>query len=494
VKETHNENKEIDDSSFNKSLFHLKTLCDVSHGLLEQSNIDSTLRNFLLMTMGSFGVIEGFAFLNEENALIPEKVIAVGLDENISAQIKKGCNKLLATYDYTPSMKQLSHGKLSRFFPPNINYVSIFNIAYACNGILGLGPKIVDESYSDADLELLETLIINLTTTLKNVRSTEALKSAFKEVSSINEAKTKVINHLSHELKTPISLLVTAMSLLRKHLSGLSQDKWKKAYARADRSLQRLSKIQRSVEDIMQDRIVDHHRTVTSLMNECADVLESLVEEQMGDCGPIESIKRRIDELYQPEGLVSEPIELGTTVREILAEVQIHASHRNIEFNLVNKSSQRIDIPKRILHKIVNGLIKNAVENTPDEGWIEIGINDKSGRSNLSICDYGTGIAEKDREHIFSGFYSTQETDAYSTKKPYQFNAGGKGTDLMRIKIFSERYGFKIDMNSTRCKHIPTSKDICPGKISECDACQQPEDCHVSGSTRFNIKFPATNE
>ena len=94
MKEAINENKQMDDSSFNKSLFHLKTLCDVSHVLLEQVNIDSTLRNCLLMTMGSFGVVEGFAFLYEENALIPEKVITVGIDDVAATKIEKGCHKL----------------------------------------------------------------------------------------------------------------------------------------------------------------------------------------------------------------------------------------------------------------------------------------------------------------------------------------------------------------------------------------------------------------
>ena len=389
-----------------------------------------------------------------------------------------------------PTIEHIKNQKQLELFSEDITYISIFNIAYSCHGILGLGPKIVGDSYSDDDLELLETLIINLATTLKNVRSTEALKSAFEEVSSINQAKTKVINHLSHELKTPISLLVSAMSLLQRHLSGLPQDKWKKTYARADRSLQRLSKIQRSVEDIMQDRVPDHHRMATSLMNECADVLECLAEEQIGDSGAIDRIKSRIDELYQPEGLVVEPIDLGNAVREILAEIQGQASHRTIEYKLVNESSQTIGIPERILHKIVTGLIKNAIENTPDGGNIEIDINDLKEHVNFCIRDYGTGIADKDREHIFSGFYPTQATDAYSTKNPYEFNAGGKGTDLMRIKIFSERYNFKIDMDSSRCKFIPNSEDICPGKITECQACKKPEDCHVSGMTSFNIMFP----
>ena len=80
---------------------------------------------------------------------------------------------------------------------------------------------------------------------------------------------------------------------------------------------------------------------------------------------------------------------------------------------------------------------------------------------------------------------------AYSSKRPFDFNAGGKGADLLRIKIFSERYGFKVDMDSTRCAFIPNESDICPGDISKCGFCNDEEDCFNSGGTIFTLYFPS---
>ena len=80
----------------------------------------------------------------------------------------------------------------------------------------------------------------------------------------------------------------------------------------------------------------------------------------------------------------------------------------------------------------------------------------------------------------------------YSSKRPFDFNAGGKGADLLRMKIFSERYGFKIEMTSSRCLYIPLDKDICPGKISACDHCREREDCLESGGTTFRVFFRET--
>jgi hypothetical protein len=83
---------------------------------------------------------------------------------------------------------------------------------------------------------------------------------------------------------------------------------------------------------------------------------------------------------------------------------------------------------------------------------------------------------------------------SYSSRRPFDFNAGGKGADLLRMKIFAERFRFRIDMTSTRCGFIPGEHDVCPGKISDCRFCKQKQDCHGSGETVFTLHFPRSPE
>ena len=135
------------------------------------------------------------------------------------------------------------------------------------------------------------------------------------------------------------------------------------------------------------------------------------------------------------------------------------------------------------------GLVKNAIENTPDEGRVEVTVKNKKAGVELLVRDAGIGIVEEHRKRIFEGFFPTQETSSYSSKKPYDFNAGGKGADLLRLKIFSERFDFKLEMSSSRCRYIPFATDMCPGKISQCQFCKVVEDCHLSGETRFTAVF-----
>jgi hypothetical protein len=77
----------------------------------------------------------------------------------------------------------------------------------------------------------------------------------------------------------------------------------------------------------------------------------------------------------------------------------------------------------------------------------------------------------------------------YSSKNKYDFNAGGKGFDLLRMKIFSERYNFKIRMTSNRCRFIPRDEDLCPGNIEDCSYCQTIEDCLDTGGTTMVAQF-----
>ena len=95
------------------------------------------------------------------------------------------------------------------------------------------------------------------------------------------------------------------------------------------------------------------------------------------------------------------------------------------------------------------------------------------------------------RESSSEAFH-TQDTDLYSSKRHYEFNAGGSGSDLLRLKSFSERFGFSVDFGSTRCRFIPTDGDRCPGRISACHFITNKSECFSSGGSTFSIEF-ATN-
>jgi PAS domain S-box-containing protein len=348
--------------------------------------------------------------------------------------------------------------------------------------------------FDQTDVELLGMIAGTVALSIENARFSEELKQAYKEVSSLNRAKDKVINHLSHELKTPISVLYGSLRILAKKLATLPEQTWQPTLKRAERNLERVLDIQHQADDIMRDRQYKTYDLLSLILDECADELEVLIAGEVGEGPVIERVRKRVEEIFGPKEMVPERIVLDAFVRDRLEALKASFSNRKVDIVSRIESTPDVFIPRDAVQKVVDGLVKNAVENTPDEGKIEVVVQKKGLGSTLTVHDYGVGITEEHQRRIFEGFFTTRETMDYSTGRPFDFGAGGKGADLLRMKIFSERYNFRIDMKSSRCGFIPKASDICPGRISECDFCKTNEDCYQSGGTTFTLYFPPATE
>ena len=348
-------------------------------------------------------------------------------------------------------------------------------------------------TFDETDVELLNMISGTVALSIENARVSSEIKEAYNEVASLNRAKDKVINHLSHELRTPLAVLGASLSILGKRLASLPLEVYEPTIDRAQRNLARILDMQYEVEDIMREKHYDTRHLLSLLLDECADELEALVADEVGEGRIVERIKKRIEEIFGAKEGRSEDILLDQFVFRVLEEIKPRFSHRKIDLELRLESVPPICMPIDPLKKLVVGLVKNAIENTPDEGKIEIDTRKKGKGVELVVRDYGVGITTENQRRIFEGFFVTQETMNYSTKREFDFNAGGKGADLLRMKIFSERYDFKIDMVSTRCRYIPLDQDICPGNILKCGFCKEKKDCYTSGGTTFTIFFPSAN-
>ena len=344
--------------------------------------------------------------------------------------------------------------------------------------------------FDHTDVELLSLIGATVALSIENARFSKEVKKAYQEVSSLNRAKDRSINRLSHELKTPVSVLLASLRILSKKLESLPAESWKATVERAWRNVNRILEIQYEVQDIMQDHEYKTYQLLNLLLDQCADELEVMIAEEAGEGSLVERIRGKIHEIYGPKESKISNISLGDFVEGRIGAVKPEFAHRDIELITRTQAVPGICVPEDVLRKVVDGLVRNAIEATPDEGRIEVTVQRKGDLAELIVHDCGIGITEDNRERIFEGFFSTQETMAYSSKRPYDFFAGGKGADLLRMKIFGERFNFRIEMESSRCIFIPEDKDLCPGRISECKFCKTQSDCRYSGGTSFRVLFP----
>jgi signal transduction histidine kinase len=331
-----------------------------------------------------------------------------------------------------------------------------------------LGDKLSGDPYTSDDQELLLTMANQGAVAIENARldqaRIEALEQSKKELEKLNRAKSKALDHLSHELRTPLSVIQGNIRILkRKTQSQTPPLVREEVFESLEKNLNRLSDIQQET-----DQIIRSHQEL--------------------------EMKPRLEEFDQAHSFAPKTIHLCFFTEQVLEDVKKRASHRDIQFQIEGEKDLHLVVDPNILEDILVGLLKNAIENTPDEGMIRVVLEHRAQWLQLKVMDFGIGITKENQRRLFEGLFHTLDTELYSSKKPYDFGAGGKGLDLLRLKAYARRFGFDISVGSQRCIRIPTDQDLCPGRISTCPHCRVREDCLNSGGSTFCLTFTGTGD
>jgi PAS domain S-box-containing protein len=256
-------------------------------------------------------------------------------------------------------------------------------------------------------------------------------------IKALERARRKAVDHLSHELNTPLAVIQASVRQIAQQ--NIDPEKLERNVARIERNLKRLQDLQEVAQQIVT---------------------------------PFPVQPAPLDEAF---------------LRNVVDDIRTGANHRKLNF-IIEIPQFRVDyLDPHLVSVIMRTLIKNAIENTPDGGQVTIHFEEAQRRAIMRIQDNGVGIRLEDQEFIFEGFHHTQDTEEYSTKKPFDFNAGGKGLELMQLKMLSEQGVFDLHFESRRCKFIPSSHDHCPGLISACPHVQSEAECDESGGTLFTV-------
>jgi signal transduction histidine kinase len=295
-----------------------------------------------------------------------------------------------------------------------------------------------------------------------------------------------MISHLSHELRTPVAVLLSSIKVLSKKLTDLPEATWHPTLDRMQRNLKRLIDIEDQVYDILEKKSFHHTPVFSLIFDECADMIEALIAEETGESRVVQKVRQTLEKIYTTPHQDAVLVQLDQFVDGRVQALRPLFSHRQVHLTTQLIPVPDIRIPVDPLQKVVDGLIRNAVENTPDGCDIQVQVHEKGRNVELVVHDQGIGLTQEAQKRIFEGFFTTQETLQYASKTPFDFNAGGKGADLLRMKIFSERFNFKISMTSTRCSHLPDATDRCPGSQAVCDKKPGPA---CDGSTRVSVLF-----
>lgn len=379
-----------------------------------------------------------------------------------------------------------------RFFPDidkktgfrtrNILCIPLINRKKDCIGTIQTLNK-ESGDFTEEDRDLLTSASHYTAIALENAKLYEDLKV-------LDKAKERVINHLSHELRTPLAIMISVLESIHRKLKDAEIKGLDNTLARGRRNLERLTELQIKIDDIINQRSIDERVKILDIIQSVGDLVWELGETHRRQYAEIlEILSKRLESLFSTDNIYPEEISVSEFLHDLCDSTLASMGQRELNINRDFDDDLRLFIDRKILKKVCEGLLKNAIENTPDEGTIEITAKIHNDEIRIVFHDYGVGITPQNQQMIFGGFFHTQDTALYSSKRPYEFNAGGAGSDLLRIKCFSERYGFSVDFESSRCRFIPKDKDLCPGRISKCRFITKELECLSSGESTFSIKF-----
>jgi len=307
----------------------------------------------------------------------------------------------------------------------------------------------------------------------------------------LQRAKDKALHQLSHELRTPLSIALGVIRILKKKLQiSRPHPEEEELWVLLENHIQRLLEIQQKANHIIQYSQTPDQISAGQKPDQHTNRLEKSSEAPRQQPPSLQDWVEKMNQTLpaEPNGL--RRMNLFTMVQQVVARTKENARHRDILFLTGGEENLCLLTDPGIIEDIFKGLLKNAIENTPDGGKIRITMETNGERGFLKVKDFGIGIMEENQKNIFGGLFAAREMEHYSSKKPYDFYAGGKGLDLFKIKTCAQHFGFDISVKSRRCVYLPTDHDICPGDISRCPHCKEIRDCYASGGSTFSVSFP----
>ncbi|WP_291728507.1 sensor histidine kinase [Bernardetia sp.] len=218
-----------------------------------------------------------------------------------------------------------------------------------------------------------------------------------------SQAQKQFINNITHELKTPISILGIAAKVLT---TEEKQEERKKQYAIiVKEQTERLSsQVEKLVELLMLER-------------------SSYVPLSLEKMNLQKTIKETI-----------ESFEL-----EVLAKKDFENQDFNIEFNSLEEDIF-IEADKVHFQNMLHNLLENAFKYNQNTPFVEIAIQKTKNKIILSIKDNGIGIDKKFQKRVFDKFFRIQTDDIHTTK--------GFGLGLSYIKQVIKAHKWKIKLES----------------------------------------------
>lgn len=256
-----------------------------------------------------------------------------------------------------------------------------------------------ENAYDDNDVQLLEFVADQISTTIQRKKIENELKKALEKAQESDKLKSAFLANMSHEIRTPMNGIIGFSELfLNPKLSEIKRNKYAEI-------------------------VINSSKQLLSIVNDILDI--SKIEAGVIKLN-IESvnINKLLDDLYAFYKPIAQENNLSLHCKKELGNF---------------KSVVRIDKTK--LHQVLTNLLSNAFKFT-SKGCVEYGYQLIENKLQFYVKDTGVGIDKKLQNEIFDRF--TQVNQKLSKKNK------GTGLGLSISKKFVELFNGEIWISSNK--------------------------------------------
>ena len=214
------------------------------------------------------------------------------------------------------------------------------------------------------------------------------------ELSSIETLKTDFISNVSHELKTPISIINSYATIIQN-------------------------------PELSEEERVEYAQIIANASSNLSELISSIL---------------RLNKLENQQ-IFPQPQEfdLGEQLCQCMLAFENAWEKKNLEIETDIPDDVRIKSDPELLSLVWNNLISNAVKFTPEGGCSGVAVKTEEQAVTVSVSDTGCGIDPETGKHIFEKFY--QGDTSHATK--------GNGLGLALVKRVMDILGSEITVRST---------------------------------------------
>ena len=262
----------------------------------------------------------------------------------------------------------------------------------------------LEEKVASRTNELQKTLI-------ELQASKDSLTKSLEKEKEVNDLKSRFVSMASHEFRTPLSTILSSVSLLAKYETTEEQPK----------------------RDKHIDRIKSSVKTLTDILNEFLSL--GKIEE-----GKVEINFESFDLTLFIQGVINEMNVLLKNGQEL-----IHENH-----GITDCYSDA-----GLLKNVLINLVSNAIKFSPENNEIKIATSLQDGHIQIKVIDHGMGIPENDQVHLFERFFrATNATNIQGTG--LGLHIVGRYVELLKGKI---SYQSQLEAGSIFCIAIPNQQE-----------------------------------